>query len=102
MEFDALSSRGSDPAPPAHERGLRKERPLDRDHIETRHSLGGIDLLKEHGVDGVAVQLENKQRIPSLRQMNCRNRRIGIDSRSRWIVGAAVNPLAYSRPASSD
>ena len=63
MEFDALSSRGSDPAPPAHERGLRKERRLDRDHIEPRHSLGGIDLLEEHGVEGVMGHGGNRQRI---------------------------------------
>ena len=63
MEFDALSSSRSDPAPPAHERGLRKERRLDRDHIEPRHSLGVVNLLEQHGVDGVVVHRENKQRI---------------------------------------
>ena len=63
MEFDALSSDGSDPAPSAHESGLRKERRLDGDHIEPRHSLGVIDLLEENGVDGVVVHRENKQRI---------------------------------------
>ena len=63
MEFDALSSCGSDPAPSAHESGLRKERRLDRDHIEPRHSLGVVNLLKQHGVDGVVVHRENKQRI---------------------------------------
>ena len=63
MEFDALSSCGSDAAPSAHESGLGKERRLDGDHIEARHSFGVVHLLEEHGVDGVVVHCENKQRI---------------------------------------